>query len=87
LVSTNKQKEVLEMYTIIGRESCINCEKIKQLLKEKEIAFEYVMMDELPKVEKFNHMNSAKKAGQMSLPIVLKDGVFMPTKEVAPSSS
>lgn len=70
------------MYTIISREGCTNCARIKALMEEKGIAFDYVMIDDLPKVEKFNHMNSAKKAGQMSLPIILKDGVFVPTKEV-----
>lgn len=70
------------MYTIISREGCTNCARIKALMEERDIAFNYVMMDDLSKVEKFNYMNSAKKAGQMSMPIILKDGVFVPTKEV-----
>jgi glutaredoxin len=70
------------MYTIISREGCTNCQRIKALMEEKGIAFEYVMIDSLSKIDKFNYLNSAKKAGQMSLPIILKDGIFVPTKEI-----
>jgi glutaredoxin len=70
------------MYTIIGREGCTHCQIIKELMKENGIEFQYKMMDEIPKTERFEYIKVAKQNGQVSLPIILKDGVFIKTTEV-----
>lgn len=70
------------MYTVIGREGCSNCEKIKKLLSKNGVNWEYKLLDEISKIDKFNLLNEAKRVGQLSLPIILKDGVFIPTVDV-----
>lgn len=66
---------------IIGRESCTLCNQVKESLKGLYIDYESYDMDDLNPIEKFNYMSYAKKARQLSLPIILVDGKFIKTTE------
>jgi glutaredoxin len=70
------------MYTIISREGCENCEKIKSLFEEKSYKFNYVMIDSLQKEDRIKYIRQAKQVGQMSLPIILLGEKFIPTVEI-----
>ena len=64
------------MVTIIGNVGCTNCEKAKMLLERKGIEFEYKLLNELPKQEKFEVLQLSRANKQVSLPIILKDGAY-----------
>ena len=36
------------MYVIIGKQKCIQCDELKNLLDEKEIQYNYIDMTEMP---------------------------------------
>lgn len=70
------------MYLIIGKENCTNCEITKMKLKNKEIEFEYKLLEDLTTDEKKDYMKMAREKGILEMPLIIKDGIMCNSKEV-----
>lgn len=70
------------MILVIGKENCSNCEMVKTILKNKNIQFEYLLLDDLNKNDKSNYLNMARNEGKMSLPLIIVDNKIKSLQEV-----
>jgi glutaredoxin len=70
------------MLKIIGTENCGRCNIVLNLLKEKEVRFDYAKLKDLPNEEQILLMDKAKQKKQLSFPLILKDGELVTLQEV-----
>jgi glutaredoxin len=70
------------MIQVIGTENCSRCLMTKQILKNKNIEFEYVMFDRIDASLQSYLMEQAKKQGLMNFPLILKDEQLVELKDV-----
>jgi glutaredoxin len=67
---------------VIGKENCSACSMVKSILISRDIDFEYHYLEEYSQEKQKEIKDIAKKAGQMSLPIILKDNEVITLEEV-----
>lgn len=67
---------------ILGKQNCSACEMAKTVLKNKDIEFEYKLLDELEPIDKKEYTRLAREQGKLSMPLILKDGQLLSLQEV-----
>jgi glutaredoxin len=67
---------------VIGTENCSRCIMTKTILINKQIDFEYKLIDSFSDEDKDKYMNMAQQAGQMSFPLIVKDNKIITLWEV-----
>lgn len=70
------------MYSLYGNKGCNRCTIVKNLMDNKGIEYDYKQLDDLEPEEKKRIMQSAMKAGKMSLPLIMKEEQFLVLEEV-----
>lgn len=70
------------MLRVIGSENCGRCNIVLNLLKDKEVAFNYEKMKDLSFEEQKLLTDKAKQKKQLSFPLILKDGELVTLQEV-----
>lgn len=71
-----------KMILLIGTNGCSKCRITKQLLTQKNIEFEYKLLDEFSTEESNRYLNMAEEAEQFSFPLILKDNRIVELKDV-----
>lgn len=69
------------MLKIIGSEGCGRCLTVLNLLKNKGVDFDYVVLSALQEEEVANLMQEARGKKMMSLPLIKKDGELITLEE------
>ena len=70
------------MVRVIGDKGCSRCEITKQILKNKGVIYEYILMSELP-IEEQEKLNSmALESKMLQMPLILKDDKLVEVKEI-----
>ena len=64
---------------VYTKPNCTECERIKFELKDKDMQFDYIDMEELEMSEQFALRTDARKNRQMSMPLIYVDGKFTTT--------
>ena len=67
---------------IIGKQQCSRCDMTKNILNNKQIEFEYVLMESLTPEEQTEYRKMAIKAKQMEMPLIIKDNKIITLQEV-----
>jgi glutaredoxin len=70
------------MYLLLGKENCSRCEMVKTILTNKNIEFEYKLLNDLTNDLKFKYLNNARENGLIELPLIIKDNQVIDFKEV-----
>lgn len=70
------------MIQVIGREGCPNCEATKILLNNKQIRFEYILLEDMSSEAKAKVEEMAIEKGMLELPIILKDNRIVTRDEL-----
>jgi len=70
------------MYLLIGKENCSRCEMIKNILSNKNIEFEYKILESFSEEERKNYIKLGKEFKQTSFPLIVKDNKVLDLKEV-----
>ena len=70
------------MVRVIGEKGCSRCEITKQILKNKGITFEYILLSEQSEEEQNKILNLAQEKGMMQMPLILKDDCLVEIKEI-----
>lgn len=70
------------MIKVIGMQGCSKCEMTKRILTSKNIEFEYSWYENLESSEQENLTEMARKFGNMTLPLILKDDALVQLKDV-----
>lgn len=70
------------MTLVIGKENCSSCEITKNILKNKNIEFEYKLLDSLKEEDKDKYLKLAKEGRQMSMPLIIKNQQLVTLQEV-----
>jgi len=68
--------------TVIGSRGCSKCKITKTLLEQKEIPFEYKIIEDLPEQDQNSYINKAQNAGMMSFPIIITNDEVVSLEEV-----
>jgi glutaredoxin len=69
----------IELY---GMKNCSACLVVKRILTQRNIDFEYKILEELSESEKDRVIAIARNANSLKFPVILKDGVFVTVDEV-----
>lgn len=70
----------MEKILVVSKPNCTECERIKSLLKDRDIPFEEVNMESLDKSKQFDMRNVARKNRQASMPMLFVSGEFKTTE-------
>ena len=70
------------MLIVIGTKNCSRCEIVKNILNSKEIKYEYLELNDISESQKSEYLNLAEDAGQISLPIILRNNKIITIQEV-----
>lgn len=70
------------MIKIIGNNGCAKCNNVKQILKNNNINFEYMLLDEINVRERVKYIQMAHKAKQLELPLIIKDNQIVKLEEI-----
>lgn len=70
------------MLQVYGSPSCGRCGAVKNVLKQKGIEHEYVNLDDLSTEEKSLVIKGARKAGKMTLPLLINNEQYYTLEEV-----
>lgn len=70
------------MIKVFGAESCGVCKTVKKILEDEEIYHEYTDIDSLTKGERENWLEIGRAAGNMSLPVIIKEGKSITHQEL-----
>lgn len=70
------------MILVIGTENCSRCNMTKTILTNKNIEFEYKLIDSLPKEDQEKYLNIAQKNNQMSFPIIFQDNELVTLQKI-----
>lgn len=66
---------------IIGAPNCSRCDMVKKQLTSKEIPFVYKQIDKLSVNDRQSYLELAKQAGNMQLPVIIKNNESITAKE------
>ena len=64
------------MVLVIGTENCSRCNMTKNILNNKNIVYDYKLIDSLTSEEQNKYLDIAQQNGQMSYPLIFKDEVL-----------
>lgn len=67
--------------TIISKENCTECERLKLAMSNQKLSYEETKMEELPASKQFELRNIARKNRQSSMPLLFVENQFIPTGE------
>lgn len=70
------------MIKLLGKKNCNACEMTKTILTNKNIDFEYSILEELPKEEQDKYVEMATKQNMLSLPLIVVDDKLKTLKEI-----
>ena len=70
------------MIKLIGKEGCNRCMMTKNILNNKGVKFEYMLLNELPKEEQDKYVNMAQESGNIELPLIIKDEKIITLQEI-----
>lgn len=70
------------MIKLIGKEGCNRCVMTKNILNNKGVKFEYMLLNELPKKEQDKYVNMAQESGNIELPLIIKDEKIITLQEI-----
>lgn len=70
------------MIKLIGKEGCNRCVMTKNILNNKGVKFEYMLLNELPKEEQDKYVNMAQESGNIELPLIIKDEKIITLQEI-----
>ena len=70
------------MIKLIGKEGCNRCVMTKNILNNKGVKFEYMLLSELPKEEQDKYVNMAQESGNIELPLIIKDEKMITLQEI-----
>lgn len=70
------------MIRVIGNRGCSRCEMTKQILNNKGIEYEYMLLSDLPAEEQNVIMTKAQEEKKIALPIIIKDDKLVDVKEI-----
>lgn len=70
------------MIKVMGEKGCSRCEITKQILKNKGLTFEYVLLSEQSEDEQIKILSLAQEKGMMHMPLILKDDKLIEIKEI-----
>jgi len=70
------------MIKLVGTTGCSRCEMVKTILTNKGIEFEYVLLNELEPSMKALYLLISREAGNMQMPIMIKDNKSISINEV-----
>jgi len=70
------------MLLVIGTKNCSKCEMVKNILKSKNIDYQYKIIEECSQEERGYFIEIAKKANQIGFPIIIKDNKVVTMQEV-----
>jgi glutaredoxin len=62
---------------IIGTQNCSRCNIVKNILKSKNIEFEYILFDILEEKEKQEYMKFAEENNIKNFPIIIKNNIII----------
>lgn len=71
----------MQKITIISKENCPECERIKTSMRGKGFDFTEKKMEELPVPKQFEMRNVARRNRQMSMPLMFVSDEFIGTQE------
>jgi glutaredoxin len=67
---------------LIGKNNCSRCDMVKNILSNKNIEFEYILMESLPQEDQVNYRKMAIIAKQMEMPLIIKENKIATIAEV-----
>jgi len=70
------------MILVIGTENCSRCNMVKNILNNKNIEYDYKLINSLSDEDKNKYINMAQCIGQMSFPLIIKDEKIITLQEV-----
>lgn len=70
------------MVKLIGMNNCGKCIMTKQILENKNVEYEYILLEDLSKEKQDEYMNMAKEKRMMSMPLILKNEQLITLQEV-----
>lgn len=70
------------MILVIGNENCNRCLITKNILIDKNIEFEYKLLNDLKQEEKDEYLDMAQKANVNNFPLLIKDKSIVTLQEV-----
>lgn len=62
------------MVLVIGTENCSRCNMVKNILTNKKVDYQYILINDLPELEQDKYLTTARENNQMSYPMIFKDG-------------
>jgi glutaredoxin len=69
------------MITVIGQINCGRCKIVQNILKSKNIPYQYKTITNYSPQEQDNLIKEAEKYGEMSFPIITNNGIITTLKE------
>ena len=70
------------MIKVIGKKSCSRCDMTKNILNNKNIPYEYLMLEDVSQEDKAMYLKMAREAKQMEMPLIIKDNIVVNLQEV-----
>ena len=70
------------MVKLIGKNNCNACAMTKTILTNKDIEFEYFVLEELPKEDQDFYINLAKENNMLSLPLIVIDNKLKTLQDI-----
>jgi len=67
---------------LIGKNNCSRCDMTKNILSNKNVEFEYVLMESLPQEEQAKYRKMAIMAKKMEMPLIIKEDKIITIAEV-----
>jgi glutaredoxin len=67
---------------VVGKQQCSRCDMTKNILNNKQIDFEYVLMEDLSEEDKAKYRKMAITAKQLEMPLIIKDNKIITLQEV-----
>ncbi len=67
---------------IYGTEGCSKCNITKKLLDAKNIRYEYILIEDLDKLEREKILELAEKNSIQNFPIILKNNQIIKVEEI-----
>ena len=70
------------MYLLLGKENCSRCEMVKNILTNKNIEFEYKLLNDLSNDIKFRYLAMARESRLIELPLIIRDNRVIDFNEI-----
>lgn len=70
------------MILLIGKKNCNACNMTKMVLTNKQIEFEYRLLNELSKEEQEHYIKLAEESNMLSLPLIVVDNKLMTLQQI-----